>query len=269
MAAAEWIASSFGLTVEASTVLHDSNKLTIRLLPCDIVARVGPADTQAAQREIDIAQRLVAAGSPVAALDPRVEPRVHEQDGFAITLWTYYEPVSLPEIAPGAYVNALERLHADMRTVDIPTPHFNDRVAEAQQVVADRERSPALADEDRNLLGETLRTFGRTIAHLDRDQLLHGEPHAGNLLNTASGLRFVDFETCCRGPLEFDLAHAPREVGELYPALDRDLLDDCRILVLAMIAAWRWDRDDELPGGRRMANELLGQLRRALAHEGQ
>jgi len=93
------------------------------------------------------------------------------------------------------------------------------------------------------------------------EQLLHGEPHPGNLMRTKDGLLFVDLETCCRGPVEFDVAHAPEEVGEQYPELDQDLLRDCRILVLAMITAWRWDRRDQLPDGRSLGIEWLNQLR--------
>jgi hypothetical protein len=95
------------------------------------------------------------------------------------------------------------------------------------------------------------------------EQLLHGEPHPGNLLATDNGPVFIDFETCCRGPVEFDLAHAPEEVGDHYPGVDHDRLRDCRILVLAMITAWRWDRDDQLPNGRQLGSEGLGQIRAA------
>ena len=66
--------------------------------------------------------------------------------------------------------------------------------------------------------------------------------------------------------LEFDVAHAPEQVGEHYPGLDQDLLRECRILMLAMITAWRWDRHDTLPGGRRLAAEWLGQLRAGIDH---
>ena len=77
---------------------------------------------------------------------------------------------------------------------------------------------------------------------------------------------FVDFETCCRGPIEFDLAHAPDGVADHYPGLDHQLLRDCRTLMLAMITAWRWDRDDQLPHGRQLGTEWLGQIRAALGH---
>jgi hypothetical protein len=93
------------------------------------------------------------------------------------------------------------------------------------------------------------------------DQLLHGEPHPGNLLSTKTGLLFIDLETCRRGPVEFDLAHAPEEVGERYPDVDQDLLRECRILVQAMVTTWRWDRDDQFPNGRQLGTEGLDQLR--------
>jgi hypothetical protein len=258
-------AAALDLSVDDTVVLHNSNKLTVRLLPCDVLARVAPVAHQVARFEIDLAQRLAESRSPVAALEPRVEPRVHERNGFAVTLWTYYEPVTSPELSPADYADALERLHAGMRKLDVPAPHFTDRVEEAQQLVASREHTPALADADRELLGDTLRSLRRVLGERGgAEQLLHGEPHPGNLLTTTNGPLFIDLETCCRGPVEFDLAHAPDEVGEHYPGVDQDVLRECRILVLAMITAWRWDRDDQFPNGRRLGTEWLGQIRAAL-----
>ena len=269
VAAAMSIASSLDLAVDDAIVLHDSNKLTLRLLPCDVLARVAPEADQVARFEVELAQRLAEAGCPVAALEPRVEPRVHERDGFVVTLWTYYEPVTLQEVASADYAHALERLHAGMRELDVPTPRFTDRVEQAQRLVADRDRTPALADADRELLGDTLRRLSRVIAERGgTEQLLHGEPHPGNVLTTKNGLLFIDLETCCRGPVEFDLAHAPEEVSEHYPGVDQDLLRDCRILMLAMITTWRWDRDDQLPDGRRLGTEWLRQIREALDRNG-
>ena len=58
VAAARSIASSLGLTADDAIVLHDSNKLTLRLLPCDVLARVAPVAHQVAQFEVELAQRL-------------------------------------------------------------------------------------------------------------------------------------------------------------------------------------------------------------------
>ena len=265
VAAAVSTVAGLGLWVEHVGVLQDSNKLTLRLLPCDVLARVAPAAEQVARFEIVLAQRLTEAGSPVAALEPRVEPRVYERDGFVITLWTYYEPAPPLWVSPADYADALERLHAGMRTLDVPAPHFTDRVEEAQHLVASPDRTPALADADRQLLGTTLARQRRVIGERGAaEQLLHGEPHPGNLLTTTTGPLFIDLETCCRGPVEFDLAHAPDDVSEHYPGVDHDLLRECRILVLAMISTWRWDRGDQLPNGRRLGTEWLNQIRAAL-----
>src|SRR5689334_13277297 len=97
MAAAMSIAAGLDLPVDDALVLHDSNRLTLRLRPCDVVARVAPAARRDAPFEIELAQRLAAAGCPVATLERRVAPRVYVRDGFVVTLWTFYEPAT-----PGA-----------------------------------------------------------------------------------------------------------------------------------------------------------------------
>ncbi|ANB10341.1 aminoglycoside phosphotransferase [Streptomyces ambofaciens] len=269
VAAARETASSLGLEADDAVVLHDSNKLTLRLLPSDVLARVAPVAQQVARFEVDLALRLAEAGCPVAALDPRVEPRVHERDGFVVTLWTHYEPVTPREMPPADYAGALGRLHAGMRRLDVPTPHFTDRVEQARRLLTDRDRTPALADADRELLTRTLSGLSRVAGESGgREQLLHGEPHPGNLLVTEHGPLFIDFETCCRGPVEFDLAHAPDEVGEHYPGADQELLRTCRLLVLAMITTWRWDRDDRFPDGHRLGTEWLGRIRAAVDGNG-
>lgn len=255
-------ASALGLAVDDAVILQNANRLTLRLVPCDVLARVAPLAQQVALFEAELAQRLVEAGGPIAGLEPRVEPRAYERDGFVVTLWTYHASVAA-DVAPADYAHALARLHAAMRTLDVATPHFTDRVAEAEQLVASRDQTPALAGADRELLSGTFRSLRRTIA--DRgaaEQLLHGEPHPGNLLGTTNGPLFIDLETCCRGPIEFDLAHVPEEVVEHYPDVDRDLLGACRQLVLAMVAAWRWDAGDQFPNGPRVGQELVSTLRK-------
>jgi hypothetical protein len=264
IAAATSIAASLGLRADDAAVLHNSNKLALRLTPCDVFARVAPEGQEVAQFEVELAQRLAEAGSPVGRLEPRADPRVYRRDGFAVTLWTYYEPVT-PPTSPADYAKALEQLHAGMREVDeadLPSPRFTDRITEAEDVVADPARSPELADADRALLGGRLASLRRAIVGRGAaEQLLHGEPHPGNVLSTKYGPLFIDLETCCRGPVEFDLAHAPVAVGEHYPGVDQGLLDDCRQLVIAMIATWRWELGDQFPDGKRFGEECLRLLR--------
>jgi Ser/Thr protein kinase RdoA (MazF antagonist) len=259
--AATRLARDAGLGVDEVVVITSSNKLALRLLPADVFARVAPLAHDHAAFELPLALRLIDAGGPVAAPDPRVEPTGHRRDGWEVSFWTYHPPVA-PRPEPDAYADGLARLHAGMRTVDAATPRFTDRVAEAEEIVGDGERSPGLVDVDRRLLLDALRRLrAAVLAHDAPEQLLHGEPHPGNVLATAAGPVFVDLETCCRGPVAFDLAHVPEAVADRYPGLDAPLLDDCRGLVLAMVAGWRADRHDQLPDGARFGRDLLAALR--------
>ena len=256
------MATSLGLRVDEAIPVHVSNRLALHLSPSDSLVRVASTGHTAAPFEIEVAARLVRIDSPVAGLDPRVAPRVYERDGFAMTFWTYYEPQPGRELSPAAYADALVRLHAGMQQIDVSTPHFTDRVREAQELVASPARSPEPADADRGLLLDTFtNVMGAIAGETAAEQLLHGEPHPGNVLNSKDGPLFIDLETCCRGPVEFDLAHVPEEVSQRYPNANPLLLRWCRVLVLAMAAAWRFDPEDQLPSGRQAARELLAALR--------
>ncbi|MFD3469748.1 phosphotransferase family protein [Streptomyces sp. NPDC058682] len=241
-------ATELSLNVDDVVVVHNSDRVALRLLPCDVLARVAPPWQLADSAfEVEVARRLGVVDAPVAELDPRCEPRVYVRDGFAVSLWTYYAPVAV-EITPSAYADVLMRQHAALRRVELDAPHFTDRAARALREVTDRVRSPDLSDADRELLARTLSEVSVAIgADRSGDQLLHGEPHEGNLLTTERGLLFVDLATCCRGPVEFDLAHAPDSVAEHYAGADPDLLHQCRAVDWAMFSAWRWRRADQMP----------------------
>src|SRR6185437_1158329 len=212
-------ASALGLVVDDTVTLSDSNRLVVRLVPCEVVARVVPvgyrvfAAAVGAAREVEVLRRLGDANAPLAALEPRVEPRVFVRDGFEVELLTYYAAWPKRALPSEEYADALERLHAAMRQVDVQTPHFTDRVADVQQWVARRDATPDLTDGDRKLLLHTLGGLRQSVvARGAPEQLLHGEPHSWNVLDTNNGLRFVDFENCLRGPVEWDLGWVPAAV---------------------------------------------------------
>lgn len=258
-------ASELGLPVDDAVVVHNSDRVALRLVPCGVLARVAPVGHLAdSEFEVEVARRLADAEAPVAELDPRVDPRVHVRDAFAISFWTYYEPVR-SVIAPADYADAFLRHHASLRRIELAAPHVTDRVAAALREVRDQERSPELPDSERELLGEALGGLGAALnARSADEQLLHGEPHPGNLISTRRGPLFVDLATCCRGPVEFDLAHAPEEVEEHYAGADHALIHRCRALNWAMFSAWRWRRDDQMPDRDHWRTEGLNRVRAAL-----
>ncbi len=274
-AAATKVVAAEGLRVDEVVLLHDSNRVTLHLHPADVVARVAaPSHRPVATREVQIARRLADVEAPIGALDHRFESRVHEHGGFVVTLWAACQPVGPSTIAPTEFAGALDRLHDRMRAADLfglSLPSVLDRVAEAEALLDDPTNNPAIDRSDRELLTTAIEASRRAIVESEH-QPIHGEPHPGNVIRTSDGLLFVDFESCCRGPIEFDLAHAaadasapPLDVAAAYRDADGDLVRQCWILGLALATAWRCDPDDDLPDGMERARGWLSDLRRSLA----
>ncbi|TDD58713.1 aminoglycoside phosphotransferase family protein [Kribbella antibiotica] len=242
-------------------VLNASNKVILRLLPNDVVARVALADEHGFEQELELGRHLAEGGYPAVA---PADPKVYEQDGISVSFWRYYEPQA--PIPPAEFAAALQRLHEGMREVDVPTPHFMDRVVEATYVLANPALSPEATEADRDLVVTTLTRASRAVLDAGApEQLLHGEPHPGNLLSTTDGPLFIDWETVCRGPVEFDIAHAPEEIAAHYPGIDPELVRQCRLLMLAIVIAWRWELGDQLPNGNAQRAEFTAKLRAELS----
>jgi hypothetical protein len=255
VAAAMSTASALDLVVDDAVVLNNSNRLVAHLPPCDTVARVSPIGWFGAAREVELVRRVAdETDAPVAGLDPRVTPRLHERDGFDIAMWTYFDPVYAEGFGPADYADALQHLHGALRQFHVSAPHFTDRLMETRRWLADPDLTPELTEEDRELLADRIANPGPLFFDGGAaEQLLHGEPHPQNVLDTKNGPLFIDFENCARGPVEFDLAWVPRAVSERYRHVDQDLIAECRGVVLALIAAHRWRRDDQHPSGKQGA----------------
>lgn len=172
--AASDLARSFGLAVDEVRELHASNRLTVHLLPCDLVARIAPAAAaDGARDELERALRLAEAGAPIGAPDPRVPATVHHREGLAITLWTAHAPRTDRALPADEYAEALARLHAAMRSAELQIPPLARRVEAALALVEDPARTPRLGDEDRTFLSETLTLWSDRVARSDAQQMLH------------------------------------------------------------------------------------------------
>lgn len=255
-------AAAAGLEVESASLLHNSSRIAVRLLPCDVLVRVAPeSHRRGAETELRVARALDGMAAPIAELDPRVTAAVYVDNGFLVTFWRYFAP-NPRGLDTESFARALRELHASLRTVDLDIPHFTDRVAEARGILENPGESPELPGGERQFLLGTLEASITAITLRHRpEQALHGEPHPGNVLSTDRGPLFIDLETFCRGPVEFDLAHAPQSVATFYPGIDGITLTHCRRLMLAMVAAWRWQRGDQFPGRLDMGRELIARLR--------
>jgi Ser/Thr protein kinase RdoA (MazF antagonist) len=109
----------------------------------------------------------------------------------------------------------------------------------------------------RDAYDEGLSVLGGTATSEYR---LHGEPHDANRLVTSAGLRWIDFESCCVGPWEWDLAFQPREVDAHLIDIDHGLLALLRRLNSARVATWCLAQS-RFPGMRRHGELHLAFLR--------
>lgn len=133
----------------------------------------------------------------------------------------------------------------------------------AQLPLSDDLRVDALVPADRAFLRAAFDDLLAQLDHRPEGAPLHGEPHDGNYLLTPAGLRWIDFESACRGPLEWDLAFLPDDARVAVGEVDRDLLELLKTLNSARVATWCWVRA-RFPEMRRHGEHQLEVVRRML-----
>jgi hypothetical protein len=261
---AQTIVGELGLSVNEAVVIHNSDRIAVRLLPCDVLARIAPQTVaESLQFEAEIAWQLAQTNSPVGLLEPHAQSRVYVRDGFALSFWIYYEPAG--EIAPADYAEALRRFHVGLAQIDYPVPHISERIATWSERLHDPQQTPDIPDAERELLSTTLKRVQAAMQqHRSADQLLHGEPHPGNLLSTKHGPLFIDLHTCQRGPIEYDIAFIPEAAAAHYSGANQALVHEFRILMWAGFTIMRWYPWDQFPERDHWRNEGMKLLRAAL-----
>lgn len=131
--------------------------------------------------------------------------------------------------------------------------------------IESRPGSLQLASPERERLRHTFNPEQEIVARWNTGaQLLHGEPHPGNLLSTSRGPRFVDLHTCQRGPIEYDIAFVPEDVAAHYAGANPHLVHEFRILMWAGFSTMRWRAADRFPQRDVWRIEGLKRLRAAL-----
>ena len=93
-------------------------------------------------------------------------------------------------------------------------------------------------------------------------QPLHGDPHLdGNILVSARGPLFVDFEAACRGPVEWDLTSLGEDVANAYPRANVSLVRSLSSIRSLCVAIWCWMQPGRSPGVDQAARFHLRILR--------
>ncbi|HEX5938694.1 MAG TPA: hypothetical protein VFZ75_13550 [Actinomycetota bacterium] len=136
-------------------------------------------------------------------------------------------------------------LHEHLARYSGAVPDFKEKLDHARRALADDALMHALPADDRSMLRAAFDRYRAEVEAFDyAERTLHGEPHAGNLLATPDGLRWIDLEGVCLGPLEWDLAFLQEEAASSFSHVDHDLLDLLRVINSARVATWCWSRPE-------------------------
>jgi hypothetical protein len=246
------IAQGFGLAVEEAVLLRSTNNLVVWLSPAPVVAKVGIGRNQRLRLELEVALALNGSGAPVISPAREIPAVVHSRNGLDVTFWRYHSQPTSPDIAPARVAAALRRLHFGLHLLPAGLrarlPSYLRELELARALLDDASRAPALADDDRQLLAAT---FDRLLGSMNRRApgdshvVIHGSPHSYNVLLADGEPLFIDFETTCIGPVEWDAAYLDDEVLEHYgDSLDRELLWVCRGMASVLTAALCWSDVD-------------------------
>lgn len=214
VAAAVSVAARHGVRVADPVVLKDSFSIRVHLRPAPIVARVPtvtalgrPRPAEALAREVSVVSFLYERGVPVVPVSDLLPPGPFEQDGYAVSFWTYAEHDGDRRYKPADVGRALAELHEVLREYPGELPYLGPALDETACLL---DRLAPLPGVDAGTLAGLRDDLDRLGAELrgapGPAQALHGDAHPGNLLATARGPLWIDFEETCSGPVGWDLA---------------------------------------------------------------
>ncbi len=198
-------AIAHGITPDRFDILQNSSTLVLRLTET-LVARVvqdtaGPRQgTEWFARENAIAQHLTQHGAPTIPLHSDVPPGPHEHLEYPLNFWEFVTRIEA-EPDPAEIGRTLRQCHEIMRKFTEPLPKLAI-LTESLAILDDRELFPTATQQ---MLRDHL-TSSIDILNEYPHQPLHGDAHAGNLMNTTRGLLWTDWEDTFAGPVEWDVA---------------------------------------------------------------
>ncbi|MBO0676200.1 aminoglycoside phosphotransferase family protein [Mycolicibacterium sp. S2-37] len=219
-----------GLPVDDPRVLYDVFSVIVHLVPAPVVVRVPtvvppsyretPAQQTAQQRaELAVAGWLADRGHPVVAPSSLVPREPVRLAGFSMTFWEFVEEVPDDDADMSRRFEMTARLHAALREYPGDGLGFwgpyNAYIPDGLRVLARRPDLLAAADVQRaqrewSRLAPLLASRAGLRSAFDGVdvQTIHGDAPFYNLIPTADGLKWSDFELVTSGAVESDLVMA-------------------------------------------------------------
>ncbi|OJH33695.1 phosphotransferase [Cystobacter ferrugineus] len=237
VAAATSAGRALGFDVADPRVLHDQFSVVVHLAPSPVVVRIpvalppgldGAPQTARQVRELAVVAWLADRGLPVVRPSPLVPREPVRRDGFSMTFWEYVDVDASrqPDYIADAALAA--DLHAALRDYPGELPFLSPLSETVPTCLALLEENPGLlapADLERlraewTVLAPVLSSregFARVFPQASL-QPIHGDAPSYNVIRTAAGVRYADFEDVNLGPVEWDLAFLGAEGAAVYDA---------------------------------------------------
>ena len=220
------------IEIDDWSVLSQLNRLVLALEPCGLIAKVVQAN-EATRLTVELAVAAHVARAKGPGTVPAAD-RVYRSATVAVSLWERLTLLGEPTEATicSAYTDLRGCLDSYVGAV----PDYRQAIDGAQRLVVESRLRSASSDDAAFLRAvlaascSSLRSFAR------RDRVLHGDPHSGNIALTSSGPRWLELESACSGPLEWDLCTLP-ECSRAVPH-DRELLQLLKRIRRACVVAW-------------------------------
>lgn len=244
------LAREEGLADAAPTLIADKSNMVLAVGP--IVARVAMATSMVRvgmawlRREVDLSRFL--ASRDVGVTRPIAGP--FERDGFVISFWEAEKVHGSPD--PTAAGAELRRAHLALASYAGELPRWGG-FEEARQI---RDRAMKAMSAEERLAYErgwerAERIVEESRARTASFQPVHGDAHIGNVLATARGVLWTDWEDAFLGPVEHDLAclrsradlfgEHVEEINAMckaYGDYDADLVRDLGVVRNVQVIPW-------------------------------
>lgn len=262
------IAAKAGLGAVRPEVLHLGSHTTVRLTPWPIVARIASRASlhdfeHEARRELTIADHLARRKAPSVRPAREIAPGPYLEQNCAVTLWEFVEGRPPATEADDCMAAAsLREFHSALADVSIGLPSFVSKVESCEMILVDPAQAPNLEASDRRFLRvlyDRLRSDLNGIG--GAWQPLHGDAHRANAIVTKAGAIWMDLESVCVGPIEWDIGFLPTATWQEFRAIDATLIDLLADVRSLCVTTWCWAELDRSPATKEAAIHHLTKLR--------
>ena len=216
------------------------------------------------QRDVDVSRFLAEQGAPATRPTLRLPPGPYRHQGHVLSYWTFASS-GRDDVAPDsmAALRALRECHAALKGFSGPLPDFREKLEETFATLRRRRTKAFLSKVDFQFLVSAQGALWKALKPLQApEQALHGDAHLGNTLRTGKGVLWTDFESACRGPVEWDLSCLP--AAAVRARADKPLLRLLRNWRSWCVAVWCWNAYDLSEEKREAAAFHLARLRKTL-----